>query len=147
MAPEQPVILVIVDDDSGHLELVRRSLRRARINNPILTLGNGSEALDFVFCRGAHAGRPRGDEFLLLLDINMPGIDGVEVLRRIKADPETKKTPVLMLTTTDDPREVERCYELGCNAYFTKPMDPTAFIQAVRRLGLLMSVETTPSAK
>src|SRR5438552_9014734 len=96
------ITVVVVDDDEGHVELVRRNLRRAGITNDILTFGNGSEALEYVFRRDAHTVRNGRGELLILLDINMPGVDGVEVLRRIKADPETKKIPVIMLTTTDD---------------------------------------------
>ena len=82
----------------------------------------------------------------MLLDINMPGLDGVEVLRQIKAHPQTRMIPVLMLTTTDDPREIQRCYELGCNTYITKPVDPAAFIEAIVRLGLFISVVSVPLA-
>src|SRR5687767_9712234 len=118
MALDNRVTLLIVDDDEGHTELIIRNLRRAGITNHIVTLLNGAEALDFVFCRGAHADRKGGGELLVLLDIRMPGsVDGVEVLRQIKADPKTKRIPVIMLTTTDDPREINRCYDLGCNIY------------------------------
>jgi CheY-like chemotaxis protein len=74
----------------------------------------------------------------------MPGFDGVEVLRQIKADPVKKKIPVIMLTTTDDPREVQKCYELGCNEYVTKPLDPSSFIEAIRRLGMFLSIVRVP---
>jgi CheY-like chemotaxis protein len=80
----------------------------------------------------------------LLLDINMPRVDGVEVLRRLKADPKTDQLPVLMLTTTDDPREVQRCYELGCSSYVTKPVEYDRFVEAVRRLGLFLSIVQVP---
>jgi CheY-like chemotaxis protein len=138
------VTVVIVDDDEGHIELVRRNLKRSGINNPIMALTSGSEALDYVFCRGAHGGRTNNGELLILLDINMPGIDGVEVLRQIKADAKAKSIPVLMLTTTDDPREINRCYELGCSVYITKPVDPADFIEAIQRLGLFISVVRMP---
>jgi len=134
------VTIVVVDDDEGHSQLVCLNLRRAGVTNPTVVLTTGSEALDYVYRRGAYADRPAEGEFLLLLDINMPGIDGVEVLRQIKADPDTRRIAVMMLTTTDDPREVNRCYDLGCNVYVTKPVDPAAFIEAIRRLGLFLSV-------
>jgi CheY-like chemotaxis protein len=89
-------------------------------------------ALDFVFCRGNFIDRSPDDDVLVLLDINMPGIDGMEVLRQIKSDPRTTKIPVLMLTSAGNPREISRCYEYGCNAYITKSVDPRAFIEAVR---------------
>jgi CheY-like chemotaxis protein len=138
------VTIVVVDDDEGHTELVRRNLRRSGINNPIVSVPDGISALDYLFCRGEHASRNGDGELLVLLDINMPGVDGVEVLRQIKADAGTKKIPVIMLTTTDDPREINRCYELGCAVYVTKPVDPSAFIDAVHRLGLFISVVTLP---
>jgi CheY-like chemotaxis protein len=137
------ITILIVDDDAGHRELVRRNLKRSGLINPILTLSEGQEALDFVFRRGVHANRAEA-ELLILLDINMPGINGVEVLRQIKEDPEKRKIPILMLTTTDDPREVARCYELGCNVYVTKPVDPGEFMEAVNRIGLFLSIVKVP---
>ena len=145
MPLERKVAILVVDDDEGHTELVRRNLIRAGINNDIIPLPNGIEALDYVFCRGAYAGRKSNGDLLVLLDINMPGLDGVEVLRQIKANPATRLIPVIMLTTTDDPREVNRCYELGCSVYVTKPVDPSAFIDAINRLGLFISVVSMPS--
>ena len=144
MELKQHVTIVIVDDDQGHIELVRRNLRRAGITNTITALKNGAEALDFVFHRGAYQGQKVAVDTLVLLDINMPGLDGIEVLRQIKADPHAKTIPVIMLTTADDPKEVNRCYDLGCNVYITKPVAPSAFIEAVHRLGLFISVVTTP---
>jgi len=139
------VTILVVDDDEGHTELVRRNLRRSGINNPIVTLTTGAEALDYVLRRDAYASRGTTADLLVLLDINMPGLDGVEVLRQIKADSEARKIPVLMLTTTDDPREINRCYELGCNIYITKPVDPSAFMEAIQRLGLFLSVVSIPA--
>ena len=142
---QREVTIVIVDDDPGHVELVRRNLRRAGVNNPLIELANGKDALDFIFCRGVHAGRPGDGELLVLLDINMPGgMDGVEVLRQIKASPETRRIPVVMLTTADDPRDINRCYELGCNVYITKPVSPEKFVEAIRRLGLFILVVAMP---
>lgn len=137
--------IVLVDDDEGHVELVRRNLRRSGVSNELVSFDNGASALDYVMRRGPHADRPGDGELLLLLDINMPGVDGVEVLRQVKANRETKQIPVVMLTTTDDPREVNRCYELGCNVYITKPVQPAAFIEAIKRLGLFISVVSMPT--
>jgi CheY-like chemotaxis protein len=132
--------ILIVDDDEGHVELLRRNLGRIALGNPLLVLHDGARALDFIFRRGDYAGRTGADP-LILLDINMPGaIGGVEVLRRIKADPATRKTPVIMLSTTDDPREVSICYDLGCSVYITKPVDPLQFIEAIRRLGFFLQI-------
>ncbi len=132
--------ILVVDDDRGHRELVRRNLRRGGVANPIISLSTGNQALDYVFCRGAYSERKGDTELLLLLDINMPGVDGVEVLRQIKSDPKKKTIPVIMLTTTDDPREIKLCYELGCSVYVTKPVDPSAFIETVKRLGMFLVV-------
>ena len=139
------VSILVVDDDEGHTELVRRNLQRSGISNPIVALTSGSQALDYIFSRGPYADRIDNGEMLVLLDINMPGIDGIEVLRQIKSDANAKRIPVLMLTTTDDPREINRCYELGCNVYIIKPVDPSAFIEAIRRLGLFLAVVRTPT--
>jgi len=136
--------ILVVDDDDGHRELVRRNLQRGGVTNPIVCLVNGSDALDYVFARGAHADRRADTELLMLLDVNMPGINGVEVLRRIKADPQKRRIPVIILTTTDDPREVDQCYELGCSVYVTKPVDPTAFIDAIKKLGMFISIVRAP---
>jgi CheY-like chemotaxis protein len=143
---DQPknLTILVVDDDDGHRELVRRNLKRGGVTNPIVCLLNGSDALDYVFSRGAHAGRRPDTELVMLLDLNMPGINGIEVLRRIKADPQKRKIPVIMLTTTDDPREVDECYALGCSAYVTKPVDATAFIDAIKKLGMFISIVRAP---
>lgn len=139
------VTIIIVDDEPGHVELVRRNLRRSGVNNEIKSFQRGEDALDFLFRKGPHAERSEEHPLLVLLDINMPGLDGVEVLRRIKDEPRTKRIPVIMLTTTDDPREVERCYELGCSIYIKKPVDPARFIEAIKRLGLFISVVKLPN--
>ena len=146
MATEEQVDILLVDDEEGHSELVRRNFKRLGVPNPITSLTRGQDALDFVFGRGAFHNRSGTGRLLILLDIKMPGsIDGIEVLRQIKGDPEKKKIPVIMLTTTDDPRDVSRCYDLGCSVYITKPVDPNQFIEAVKRLGLFISVVSVPS--
>lgn len=132
--------ILLVDDDEGHVELVRRNLRRIGVSNPIIALYDGAKALDYIFRRGEFEGRESVD-LLILLDINMPGsVNGVEVLRQMKADALTRKTPVIMLSTTDDPREIGKCYDLGCSIYITKPVDPVQFIEAIKRLGLFLQI-------
>src|SRR5665213_2932848 len=116
MSMTKEVIILIADDDHGHVRLIEKNLIRAGLHNPIERFENGQEALDFLFGRGDRK-RAKEASYLLLLDIRMPQVDGVEVLRQVKADPELKKMPVIMLTTTDDPREVERCHGLGCSSY------------------------------
>ena len=139
-----PIHIVLAEDDDGHATLIQRNLERVGLVNGFVRLKDGQETLDYLFGEGAYAGRPVPDPALLLLDIKMPRVDGTEVLRRIKADPRTARTPVIMLTTTDDPREIERCYQLGCNVYVTKPVDYQAFIEAIKRLGLFLQVVQVP---
>ena len=141
--PEGLTILLAEDDD-GHADLIERNLRRAGLSNGFHRVKDGQEALDFIRGEGAHAGQPAGPNILLLLDINMPRVDGVETLRQLKSNPETALIPIIMLTTTDDPREVERCYALGCNVYVTKPVDYDGFINAIKQLGLFLQVVRIP---
>jgi CheY-like chemotaxis protein len=136
--------ILMAEDDDGHAYLVEQNLRDAGLANPIIRLSDGQEALDYIHRRGRHAGRPCDGPLLLLLDINMPMVDGVEVLRQLKADPATAQLPVIVLTTTDDPREVQRCYDLGANCYVTKPVDYERFVEAIRRLGLFLSIVRAP---
>lgn len=144
---ETSFTILIVDDDEGHVELLRRNLGRISLGNPLFALHDGARALDYLFRRGEFAGR-NGSESLVLLDINMPGsVNGVEVLRQVKANPATRKTPIIMLSTTDDPREVSLCYELGCSVYITKPVDPLQFIEAIKRLGLFLQVIRLPNGE
>lgn len=140
----EPLIIVMAEDDDGHATLIRRNLERAGVRNELVHVRDGQEALDYVHRRGSHAGRPLNAQLLLLLDIKMPRLDGIEVLRRMKADERTSKIPIIMLTTTDDPREIDRCYELGCNVYVTKPVEYEPFIDAIRRLGLFLEIVILP---
>ncbi|HTQ30859.1 MAG TPA: response regulator [Opitutaceae bacterium] len=139
-----PVIL-IVEDDEGHAILVRQNLEEAGLNNSIEHFRDGQAVLDFLFRRGAGRIREENQLYLVLLDIRMPKVDGIEVLRQIKADPTLHKLPVIMLTTTDDVREVERCHQLGCNIYIQKPVDYEKFAEAIRRLGMFMTLLLVPA--
>lgn len=138
-------IILIVDDDEGHAILVRENLESAGLNNRIEHFRDGQAVLDFFFQPDGARRRHPGEVYLVLLDIRMPKVDGTEVLRRIKADPELRKIPVIMLTTTDDQREVERCHQLGCNVYVQKPVDYDRFAEAVRRLGLIVPLLLLPA--
>ncbi len=130
-----PTIL-IVDDDEGHAILIRQNLAQVGLKNEFVEFRDGQAVLDYLFGFTRHIERSvRGNPFLLLLDIRMPKVDGVEVLRRVKAEPRLRKLPVIMLTTADDPRDVDRCHELGCSAYIQKPVDYDSFVEVVRRLG------------
>ncbi len=138
-----PAVL-IAEDDEGHAILVQQTLRDAGLGNPIHHFKDGQAILDFLFRCGPGPHRAVCKPYVLLLDIRMPKVNGVEVLAQIKANPELQKLPVIMLTTTDDPREVKRCHELGCNVYIQKPVDYDKFSEAVRRLGLFIMLLLVP---
>jgi len=136
------VVILIADDDPGHTRLIEKNLSRAGLHNPTQRFENGQQVLDFFFGKGA----PRKPEnsYLLLLDIRMPKVDGIEVLRQIKQHDGLRRMPVIMLTTTDDPREVSRCHALGCNNYIVKPVDYDKFADAIKNLGLFISLVEVP---
>lgn len=140
----EPLVILLAEDDEGHALLVKRNLARAGFANEIVHVSDGQQALDYVRREGAFSNRPVAASLLLVLDINMPCLDGVQVLQRIKDNERTAKIPVIMLTTTDDPREVQRCYELGCSVYITKPVEYEHFVEAVKRLGLFLQVVRVP---
>jgi CheY-like chemotaxis protein len=140
---KKEVVILIAEDDEAHVTLIQRNLKRAGITNEQLLFKDGQETLDFLYCRGERQ-RARGTSYMLLLDIKMPNVDGVEVLRQVKEDPDLKRMPVIMVTTTDDPREVDHCHELGCSSYVTKPVDYEKFVEAIRRLGLYLLIVEVP---
>jgi CheY-like chemotaxis protein len=137
--------MLLVEDDPGHARLIQKNLRRANINNEITVLADGQQALDYLFKEGDYADSEHGAPLLVLLDLNLPVLDGYQVLQRMKQDSRTKRIPVIMLTTTDDAREVTRCYDLGCNVYITKPVDYGQFSEAIRKIGLFLSVVSVPN--
>ena len=144
MTLRRDLVILLAEDDAGHAYLVQQNLQDAGIANEVVHVKDGQEALDYIRCERTFRGRVRNGPLLLLLDINMPRVDGVEVLRRLKDDPATNEIPVIMLTTTDDPREVKRCYEVGCSSYVTKPVEYDRFTEAVRRLGLFLAIVQVP---
>ncbi|CAG4887773.1 response regulator [Paraburkholderia gardini] len=151
MSHGESVGIILIEDDDGHATLVERNLRRAGLTNGFMRFADGQEALDYFFgeppAEAMASGLPSRDDlanFVVLLDLKMPRVDGFEVLRRLKETPSTAALPVIVLTTTDDPREIDRCYELGCNVYITKPVEYDAFIEAVRRLGFFLQVVKLP---
>jgi CheY-like chemotaxis protein len=144
MANQQPVIILLVEDDPGHALLIEKNLRRASIANDIIVLDNGQKAIDFLFKEGPYKEDHHPVPPLILLDLNLPVLDGFQVLKIIKNDDRTKKVPVIVLTTTDNPQEVSRCYELGCNVYITKPVGYDKFSDAIRTLGLFLSIVKVP---
>jgi CheY-like chemotaxis protein len=141
---DKHVTVLIAEDDDGHAELILELLREVGIQNPARRFRDGQEVMDFFADRVVHPD-PQNGACLLLLDIRMPRMDGVEVLRRMKADPWLKAIPVVMLTTTDDPREIQGCYELGCNCYVTKPIEFDQFTAALKQLGLFLLIMQVPA--
>ncbi len=139
-----PPTILIVEDDEGHAILIRENLEMAGLKNPITHFRDGQAVLDFFFDKEGRVIRGHEGPYLILLDVRMPKVDGIEVLRRIKGDPVLRKLPVIMLTTTDDTREVARCHELGCNVYIQKPVDYDKFTEAIRRLGLFVMLLLVP---
>lgn len=142
--------IVLAEDDEGHATLVRRNLKRAGLESEAVHVRDGQEALDYLYGRASWTHRARHDGLVLLLDLNMPRLGGFEVLRQLKADAALARIPVFVLTTTDDPVEIARCYTLGASACIVKPVDYAAFSDAVQRLALfLMTVriprETSPA--
>lgn len=140
----EPLTILITEDDDGHAALIEWQLRESGIDNQIRRFRNGKEVWDFLSNAGIGPARTPDQAYLMLLDIRMPVMDGIEVLTKVKTDPELRKLPVIMLTTTDDPREIEQCYRLGCNVYVTKPVEFAQFQDALRRLGLLLTIVQVP---
>lgn len=130
------VEILMVEDDDGHARLIKELFDEAGVKNPLTRFSDGQEAWDHI----SGDGLKKDGEYLLLLDIRMPGLDGVEILRRMKNDSRLKTVPIIMLTTTDDPREVANCYRLGCNSYLTKPVEFGKFADVIKRLGLFLRI-------
>jgi len=134
--PHQTEIL-LVEDSQDDLDMTLRALRKANMANHIQIARDGAEALDFIFCQGAHAARKiENMPKLIMLDLKLPKIDGLEVLKRIKGDPRTRIIPVVVLTSSKEQNDVIRSYGLGGNSYIVKPVDFESFAEAVQKLGM-----------
>ena len=129
-SPNQPILLV--EDSPEDFETTERAFRKSGLKNPIFRCSDGDEALEFLFRRGRFADAPRPG--VILLDLNLPGTDGREVLAEIKADPQLKEIPVIVLTTSSDDRDVQACYKAGASSYIQKPVDLDGFMRAIERL-------------
>jgi CheY-like chemotaxis protein len=141
-----PVTIIMIEDDEGHARLIERNIRRSGVNNAIIPFSNGTDAIAYLFGKDGSGLERKDDALLILLDLNLPDMTGIEILRRVKENPYLKHAPVVVLTTTDDSREIKRCYELGCNVYVTKPVNSDSFANAIRQLGLFFSVIQVPPA-
>ncbi len=127
------VIIVIAEDDAGHANLIKRNIRRAGFQNEIKHFTDGEQTLDYFFSDTSDI---KSQDHLLLLDIRMPKIDGITVLSKLKQNAQQINIPVIIITTTDDPHEIERCYTLGCNSYMVKPIEYENFVEAFYQTGL-----------
>jgi CheY-like chemotaxis protein len=137
--------ILLVEDDPGHALLIKKNLRRGGVNEDIIVLDDGQKAVDYLLKQGAYAAGEHRLPLLVLLDLNLPVLSGYQVLKIIKNDQRTKKIPVVVLTTTDNPHEVARCYELGCNMYVTKPIEYEQFSDMIQRLSMFLAIVKTPS--
>lgn len=149
MPSEQMVTILVVEDDPGHARLIERNLRYSNIANEIIKLTDGQQALDYLFGEGEYEGaKYYSSSLLVLLDLNLPVLDGFQVLERMKSDDRTKHIPVIMVTSSDDTQDVSKCYDLGCNVFLTKPLlDYEQFSEAIRKLGLFLSVVKVPQGE
>ena len=130
-------VIVLVEDNANDEELTLRAFRKSKIGNRVVVLRDGAEALDYFFCRGAHAGRVASEVIqVVLLDLKLPKVDGLDVLRELRADPRTRLIPIVILTSSAEDQDLVRGYGLGANSYVRKPVDFTQFVEAVRQLGL-----------
>ena len=135
-----PVTIVMIEDDEGHARLIEKNIRRANISNEIKHFADGGSAVAYLFSDEIRENGP----LLVLLDLNLPDMQGTDILKRLKADDRLRRAPVVVLTTTDDKVEIDRCYDLGANVYITKPVDYESFAGAIRQLGLFLSVMQAP---
>lgn len=142
----RPVQIVMIEDDEGHARLIEKNIRRAGVSNEILPFANGTEALAFLLGPDGSGEVSSGRQLLILLDLNLPDMTGIDILEKLKLNQHTKRSPVVVLTTTDDAREIQRCYDLGANVYITKPVNYENFANAIRQLGLFFAVMQVPEA-
>jgi len=143
----RPVVIVMIEDDEGHATLIERNIRRAGVNNEIVPFRNGTDAVAYLLGPDGTGQNNAKRSLLILLDLNLPDMTGVDILARVKGNEHLRRSPVVVLTTTDDQREIQRCYDLGANVYITKPVNYEAFANAIRQLGLFFSVIQVPTTE
>ena len=137
MSGYEEVEILLVEDNPKDAEMTQRALRKHNLGNKVHWVKDGAEALDYMFCRGDYAGRSVGrPPRLILLDIKMPKVDGIEVLRQIKADEKLRAVPVVVMTSSNEERDVVDSYRLGVNSYIVKPIEFPAFLEVVAKIGL-----------
>jgi len=140
--------ILLAEDNANDVELTVMALRENHVINEVVVVRDGAETLDYLYRRNAYADRPPGHPALVLLDLKMPKVDGIEVLRQVKSDPALKTIPIVVLTSSREERDLVRTYDLGVNAYVVKPVDFLEFVAAVKLLGGFWAVvnETPPAA-
>ncbi|ALK98178.1 chemotaxis protein CheY [Massilia sp. WF1] len=136
--------ILLVEDNPNDLELTLIALSKSQLANQVIVVRDGAEALDYLHRRGEHAGRAAGNPAVVLLDLKLPKVDGLEVLKEIRETPALKPLPVVMLTSSKEEQDLVRSYELGVNAYVVKPVDFTEFVRAIADLGIFWAVLNEP---
>jgi len=142
LADLRPILLV--EDNPKDLELTLAALAKCRLANDVVVARDGAEAIEYLYSAGKHQGRDTGDPAVVLLDLKLPKLDGIEVLERVKNDPARRQIPIVMLTSSCEERDLVRSYALGVNAFVVKPVDFSAFFEAVQILGLFWAVINEP---
>jgi CheY-like chemotaxis protein len=143
---KDPISVLLVEDDPGHAVLIQKNLRRGGLDAEIITVDDGKKAVDLIRGRAGASAVGRHAPMIILLDLNLPVLDGYQVLKKLKNEAETRHIPIIMLTTTDTPHEVQKCYELGCNLYLSKPVDYETFTETIRSLGAFLAIVKLPKA-
>ena len=136
MHPDTPIEVLLVEDSDDDAEMTMNALRQYRLGNRVVRVRDGQEALDYLLLKGSFSGRRNGMPKLVLLDIKMPRVDGLEVLRELRADPSTARLPVVLLTSSAEERDLHRAYQLHVNSYIVKPVNFEQFVEAIREVGM-----------
>ena len=137
-------VILLSEDDEGHAKLITSNIKRIGIKHEIVVFRNGQETLDFFYQKGVGPHREKGVSYVLLLDLNMPLVNGFEVLKQLKQDSKLKNIPVVVLSVSDDPEQIHRCYDIGCSKYVIKPVDHISFSNAIRNLGRYIHRDVMP---
>ncbi|WP_349437350.1 response regulator [Pararhizobium sp. A13] len=140
----EPVVIVMIEDDEGHARLIEKNIRRAGVTNEIVPFTTGLKALSYLLGPDASGKVHEGKHLLILLDLNLPDMTGIDILARLRESEHLRRVMVIVLTTTDDPVEIHRCYDLGANVYVAKPVQYDKFVNAIQQLGLFLSVVAVP---
>lgn len=140
----EPIVIVMIEDDEGHARLIEKNIRRAGVTNAMVPFRTGLKALSYLLGPDASGKVHAGKHLLILLDLNLPDMSGIDILARLRESEHLRHVMVIVLTTTDDPAEIRRCYDLGANAYVAKPMQYDKFVNAIQQLGMFLSVVTVP---